>query len=310
MRVVTVMIFALCALLIARTPAIASDLDHDMRYNLPVGMAYTYRITTDHFPFAGKGVRLHTKLVLEIMGRDGEDYTHCRVHMIADTVFDREKDITYMALGHIEFAGHRLYSKGGYLNTMFDSRGRLDEDVPKRDSSKYTKQVVTQFTDFNSVQAAVSGNSPFLMQLLIPSLPNAESVEINKFYFDTVAVPSRAVSVPTSYGVSGKVEQHVLYDTVYRAFVLDSVVHTDKEYTGYVTVKTERFNVVGTRFRTEARLIRNMNTGLVNSYNELCYKITPSKEKIWYISRASLIETTPITAADPTGPGPGMPSLR
>ena len=283
-----------------------ADVSSDMRYDLPVGMSYTYRVTTDHFPFAGKGLRLHAKLVLEIVGRDGEDFTHCRVRLLSDTVYDKDQDVTYVQLGNFDFAGHRLFASGGYMNTAFDSRGRLDTDDPAKEKDKNEHQVSTQFVNINSVQAAVSGNSPFMMQLLIPALPNAESIEVQREYVDTITIPSKSIHVPTSYGVGSKVEQHTLYDTLHRSFVLDSVHSDDKSYIGYITIKTNRYNLVGTQFRTEAKLVRDMNNGLVSSFDEKCYKVTDRKDRLWYISRATLIEKGPIkNSTDVSNPGAG-----
>ena len=284
------------------------DIEHDMQYDLPSGMSYVYRVTTDHFPFPGRGVRLHTKLIMDVLGRDENNYTVCRFKLLADTIERPEDGITYRPFGHIEFAGNRLYASGGYVNAMFDARGNLSDGTPPDEDNNYRKQVSTQFYKFDKhLQTALSGNSPFVMQLLLPSLPDAEEVIEKMEYRDTITVPSRSVSIPTNYGVTSTVKQTILLDTLSRVFVLDSVVSNDKQYTGYITIRTQRHNALGSRYRSITRLVRNMNTGLVDKIKEECYKYERGDEKIWYISRAELMDQVPIknVNVNELGPGPG-----
>ena len=287
---------------------ITPDIEHDMQYDLPSGMSYVYRVTTDHFPFPGRGVRLHTKLIMDVLGRDENNYTACRFKLVADTINRPENGITYRPFGHIEFAGNRLYASGGYVNAMFDARGNLADDTPPDEDDSYSRQVSTQFYKFDKhLQTALSGNSPFVMQLLLPSLPDAEEVIEKKEYCDTITVPSRSVSIPTNYGVTSTVKQQVLYDTLSRTFVLDSVVTAEKRYTGYITIRTQRHNALGSRYRSITHLVRNMSTGLVNKIKEECYKYERGNEKIWYVSRAELVDRVPIKNVNDLGPGPGSP---
>lgn len=284
-------------LVVAATPT--ADKTHTLRYDLPIGMSYEYRVATDQIPFPNKVVRLHTKLVLDVVGRDDFDNTVCRFSVTADTSYEHSDNVTTRQYGYVDFAGHRLYSKAGYVEVILDAQGNIASTDPDDSTYRSNNAVSTQFRRLasTSMMAAVSGNSPYMLQLLMPSVPVASELEVEREYVDTLTFPSRSVYVPTSYGTSNTVEHKVLYDTLYRVSILDSVRTIGDQSFGYMTLKNERRNALGGAFSSESRLVRDMQTGLVQNITETCYKYTMRGErKLTYRSTANLVTQAPMSA--------------
>ncbi len=293
------MLLGLIAALMVVAAAPTADRTHTLRYDLPIGMSYEYRVATDQIPFPNKVVRLHTKLVLDVVGRDENDNTVCRFSVTADTNYEHTDDVSTRQYGYVEFAGHRLYSKAGYVEIILDAHGNIASNDPDDTTNRSSNAVSTQFRKLASasMMAAVSGNSPYMLQLLMPSMPEASDLEIEREYSDTLTFPSRSVYVPTSYGTTNTVEHKVLYDTLYRVSILDSVRTVGDQSFGYMTLTNERRNALGGAYSSESRLVRDMRTGLVQKITETCYKYTMRGErKLTYRSTANLVTQAPMSA--------------
>ena len=234
-----------------------------------------------------------------MVGRDENDNTVCRFSVTADTNYEHTDDVTTRQYGYVDFAGHRLYSRAGYVEIILDAHGNLASSDPDDTNNRSSNAVSTQFRRLASasMMAAVSGNSPYMLQLLMPSIPEASELEIEREYVDTLTFPSRSVYVPTSYGTSNTVEHKVLYDTLYRVSILDSVRAIGDQSFGYMTLKNERRNALGGAYASESRLVRDMRTGLVQNITETCYKYTQRGERrLTYRSTASLVTQAPMSA--------------
>jgi len=293
------MILGLIATLLVVVATPTADRTHTLRYDLPIGMSYEYRVATDQIPFPNKVVRLHTKLVLDVVGRDEFDNTVCRFSVTSDTNYEHTDNVTTRQYGYVDFAGHRLYSKAGYVEVILDARGNLAGTDPEDTTNRSSNAVSTQFRKMasSSMMAAVSGNSPFMLQLLMPSIPEGSELEIEREYVDTLTFPSRSVYVPTSYGTTNTVENKVLYDTLYRVSILDSVRTIGDESYGYMTLRNERRNALGGAFSSESILVRDMKTGLVQKITETCYKYTMRGDRqLTYRSSANLVTQAPMSS--------------
>ena len=63
----TILTSLVVLLALVATPT--AEKTHTLRYDLPVGTSYQYRIATDQLPFPNKVVRLHTLLRLDVVGQ-------------------------------------------------------------------------------------------------------------------------------------------------------------------------------------------------------------------------------------------------
>lgn len=293
-------VLAIIAVMVLLPSAPMADKVHTLKYDLPIGMSYEYRIQTDQIPFPSKVVRLHTLLTLDVVGRDEFDQTICRFSIASDTAFQYQDNIQTRPYGSVDFAGHKLYSKAGYLELVLDAHGNLSHGDSGDSSASGVNEVSTQFRKITSesMMAAVSGNSPYMLQLLMPSIPKAQDLEIEREYVDTITFPSRSVYVPTNYGTSNTVEHKVLYDTLYRVSILDSVKSVGRESLGYMTLRNERRNALGAAYYSESQMVRDMRTGLIRYVSEVCYKYTSSGRKMTYRSSAELINTAPMASIE------------
>ena len=96
-----------------------------LRYDLPVGTSYTYHIVTDQFIVPYSAVRLHSKLMFEVLSRDAGANLYCRLLLRSDTSFSNADKDLYEPRGKLSFAGNRLYSGVGYMDLLFDEFGHI-----------------------------------------------------------------------------------------------------------------------------------------------------------------------------------------
>ena len=124
---------------------------------------------------------------------------------------------------------------------------------------------------------------PYGANLIVPSLPDVSEIRYNEMYIDTVLFSSRIVHMPTNYGTSSSSERKVYYDTLIRVSTLDStcVDELGMMY-GYMTLKGERRNAFGARYKTHSSVIRDMRSGLITYVDEMCHHLNKRNEWIDY----------------------------
>jgi len=282
------------AMLVGLSPGKSADSTFILRYDLPVGKTYTYRVTTDQFILPTTGLRLHTLMNMDVVGRDENSHVICRLRLTSDTAFDRTDMVTYRPVGELNFGGHRLYSDAGFLELRMDEQGNLIDNRTKLDDASRTPATSTQFeriTDASLVSGS-NANGPYMLQLLMPTVPEGSSIEVSKVYTDTVTFASRSVHLPTSYGATGVAQREVLYDTVIRRSSLDSVYSSGSISIGHMTIRSERRNALGGRYESTASVVRDMRSGMIQHVREKCYRLSRNGDKkISYYATAELINT-------------------
>lgn len=275
----------------------SADSTFMLRYDLPVGKTYTYRVTTDQFVIPTTGIRLHTRMMIDVLGRDENSHTICRLRLTADTAFDKTDMVTYRPVGELDFGGHRLFSDAGFLELKLDDYGNLVDNKRSLEDANKTPAISTQYeriTDASLVSGS-NTNGPYMLQLLMPNLPAGEQIELSKQYSDTVTIASRSVHLPTSYGATGVAQREILYDTVIRRTSLDSVYTSGSISIGHMTVQSERRNALGARYVSTSNIVRDMRTGMIQHMREKCYRVTRNGEKkISYYATAELIDSQPM----------------
>ncbi len=294
------------------TNEIHQDSTYTLRYNLPVGTAYTYQVTTDQFVIRNTGVRLHTSVMMEVIGHDENGNSICRFRLRSDTAHREDDDeFIYRPIGSLNFAGHKLYAEAGHVELLLDPYGKLVDNTPTEEDLNKMPEVVTQFqrvvdASINDPDIMGEGGS-YMLNLVLPATPRTLSLDLHKEYTDTVVFDSRAVHMPSTYGsqaieartIDGAVPdvRLMLKDTLYRITVLDSVVQKGNQTIGFMTFKNVRYNALGSHFVSTTHIERDMTTGLIKSVKEKCYRTKGDKETLAYFAKAELIHTEAIKTA-------------
>ena len=292
------------AMLVCLVPCKSADSSYVLRYDLPVGKSFTYRVTTDQFILAKTGIRLHTLLYLDVMGRDENSNMECRLRMKSDTSLNEDDKLAYRPIGELRFGGHRLYSEAGFLQLLLDESGNLVDNKSSMDDANRTPATSTQFERITdaSLNTATNTSGPYTLQLLMPSIPEGVTIVRSQVYVDTITFASRSVHLPTSYGPAGVAQREVLYDTVIRYSMLDSVVTAGKVRSGHMTIRSERRNALGGSYESTATVVRDMRSGMIQSIKEKCYRRERNGTKqVTYYANAVLIETNSITSLGNSG---------
>lgn len=287
-------------------PVNSADSTFMLRYDLPIGKTYTYRVTTDQFVIPTTGIRLHTRMMMDVLGRDENANTVCRLRLTADTAFDKTDMVTYRPIGELDFGGHRLFSDAGFLELKLDEHGNLVDNKKTLEDNAKSPAISTQYERITDA-SIVSGNNtngPYMLQLLMPNLPAGEAIQLTKQYVDTVTIASRSVHLPTSYGSTGVAQREILYDTIIRRTSLDSVYTSGSISIGHMTVQSERRNALGARYVSTSSIVRDMRSGMIQHIREKCFRITRNGDKkVSYYATAELIDSQPFkpdTARDGT----------
>ncbi|NQW29387.1 MAG: hypothetical protein HQ472_02600 [Ignavibacteria bacterium] len=265
-----------------------------MRYDLAVGTSYLYDVMSDQHVVKNSAVRLQTNLAIDVVGLDARDNFKIKLRVRGDTVKDEEGKNVYKPAGTMDFSGHRLFSDAGRYNAALDALGRVILGQSVIDGPEAQLEIQTQFertTDI-SVAEAEGTNSSTMLNFTVPSLPFHTSLEIGKQYFDTTFVPSRVIDLPISYGPEAKTKRNEFVDSIFRAFVLDSVVTSGASSVGYMTIHSNRHNRFGARFTSSSKIKRNLRTGMVINLSETCYRVTSMGPELEYSASATLTGTS------------------
>lgn len=293
-------IFALLSVLGEATTPV--DTSFTLRYDLPVGMSYTYQVITDQYILKTAGVRLHTLIIMDVIGHDENSHSVCRFRLKSDTVGVKDQKFIYRPLTGISLAGKRLYAEAGHVELVMDALGRLVDNSPSVEELNSNPEIVTQFhrtveSNTNDPDLLGEGGS-YMLQFIMPSLPKGLAYELRKAYVDTITFNSKSVHLPTRYGVgeTGESAQSrlVLTDTLFRTTVLDSVRNTNNASYGYMTLTNMRTNALGGRFTSQTNVVRDMTSGVVNKVAEYCWKKTGDENRLAYFASAELIHSGPI----------------
>lgn len=266
-----------------------------LRYDLPIGNTYTYRVTTDQYVLPTSFIRLHSLMVIEIIGRDEEDNTICRLRLQSDTATSTyTNEIPVRAVEQLTFSGHRLHADVGFLDVTLNDRGELVDDTKAYDEKNRPSSISTQFeriTEATMDQHVTQQRSgPFALQMVMPSIAGDNPLWLNRPYIDTVTTISRSVHLPTSYGPTGVAERVILFDTLIRTTTIDSLQKTGHRVRGFVTVESDRTSGLGTKYHSTSILQRDMRSGLIEALTETCYRQTAKGRKVAYVAKAVLIE--------------------
>ncbi len=278
------------------------DTAFSLRYNLPVGLSFTYRITTDQFVIRNAGVRLHTAVKMEIAGYDENGHSICRFSLKSDTVTNEDDNWVYRPMGDIYFGGHRLYAEAGHVELLLDATGHLVDNTPSVEDLNRMPETVTQFSRTVDVQEndpeLLGASGSYMLQFIVPSLPDSAQYKLHTKYVDTVMFNSRAVHLPTTYGTGAVNEKKqarlLLTDTLLRTSVLDSVRLVGDRYIGFMTLTNERRNALGGYYTSLTEVERDMTSGIVRSVRERCYRRSGDDTRLAYYARAELLSSEPI----------------
>ncbi len=265
-----------------------------LRYDLPIGSTYTYQVTTDQYVLPNTYIRLHSIMVIEVMGRDEDANTICRLKLQSDTsALQQQASVPTRKLDHLVFGGDRLYSDVGFLDVTINDRGELVDDRKVYEERNRPSSISTQYDRITEVsmdqQVAQQRSGPMSLQMIIPSIAGDNPLSLHRPYVDTVTTVSKSVHLPTSYGPAGVAERVILYDTLIRVTTIDSLHQVGVTVRGYVTVVGNRTTGLGTKYQSTSHLQRDMRSGLIESLSETCYRVTAKGPKIAYASRAVLM---------------------
>lgn len=300
---------AILSLLVSiSTAEIKQDSTYTLRYSLPVGMSYTYRVTTDQFVIKNAGVRLHAAVTMDVIGHDQNANAVCRFRLRSDTAKTEDDRFIYRPIGSLNFAGHRLYAEAGHVELILDPLGNLVDNTPTEEDLNKMPEVVTQFqrtVDANVSDPDMMGEGgSYMLNLVLPAAPHNLSLGLHQEYADTVMFDSRAIHLPTVYGNdaitsksnSGAIPDNriMLKDTLYRITILDSVRVIDNHSIGFMTFINKRINALGSHYTSTTEIQRDMTTGLIQQVHEKCYKLMGEEPRLTYYAKAELIEAKPI----------------
>ena len=304
-----VIVSALLSLLLTTSSGeITQDSSYTLRYSLPVGTSYTYKVTTDQFVIRNAGVRLHTAITMDVVGHDENANAICRFKLRSDTVEDNDDKFIYRPIGSLNFAGHRLYAEAGHVELVLDPLGNLVDNTPTEEDMNKMPEVVTQFqrtvdANVNDPDMMGEGGS-YMLNLVLPAAPHNLSLNLHQAYADTVMFESRAVHLPTVYGTqalaasnnNGAIPENrrLLLDTLYRMTILDSVRTVNGQIIGYMTFKNTRINALGSHYTSVTEVERDMTSGLIQHIREKCYRVNDDEERITYYAKAELVSAVPI----------------
>lgn len=268
-----------------------------LRYDLPIGNIYTYRVTTDQYVLPTSFIRLHSLMKIEVIGRDEDFNTICRLKLQSDTARSTYSDqMPVRGVEQLTFGGHRLHADVGFLDVTINDRGELVDDAKKYDDNNRPSSISTQFeriTEATMDQHVTQQRSgPFALQMVIPSIAGDNPLLLHRPYVDTVTTISRSVHLPSSYGPTGVAERVILFDTLIRTTTIDSLQKHGVEVRGFVSVVSDRTSGLGTRYQSTSILQRDMRSGLIESLSETCYRLTPKGRKMAYTATAILIESS------------------
>ncbi len=291
----------LCFLVSSAESTLPADSSFSLRYQLPTGWTYTYEITTDQFVIKTARVRLHSTIIMDVVGHDENGNSICRFRLKSDSIHAMDDDVVYRTVSHLNFGGHRLYAEAGHVELILDAFGRLVDNSPTLEDLNKMPETSTQFqrtVDANTNDPDLFGsNGSYMLQFIMPSIPSGTAYELKKRYWDTVTFNSKSVHLPTTFGVGTpddiRGERKVLTDTLIRSTVLDSVRTENRKVVGYMTLTNQRSNALGGRFVSETKLERDMTSGAVQSVNEICYKHVGNEDRLAYNSRAKLVFAGP-----------------
>ncbi len=294
-------ILSILILLISSRIASAGDTTYVLRYDLSVGTSYTYHIVTDQYSIPNSTVRLHSRLRLDVISRDASSNLLCRLKLTSDTLFRDDLNATFRPSGRLTFAGNKLYSGVGYLDLLFDEFGHIirSRHVMSDIDSVDALQTSTQRTMDAGAPGATEDVGPYGVNLVIPKIPDAAEIFLNREYVDTILFTSRVIHMPTNYGSSGTSDRKQFYDTLIRTSVLDSTC-TDEQgrMYGYMTLNGERRNAFGARFQLSIWLIRDMRSGLITYISETCKFRKKDRWQDYYKVNAELVDIRRLSNKD------------
>jgi hypothetical protein len=243
-------------------------------------------------------------IIMEVVGRDEGGNSVCRFRLTSDTVRDEDDHWVYRPMGDVSFGGHRLYSEAGYAELLLDAMGKLVDTKPSMEDMNKMPETMTQFhrvvdSDQNTAEM-LGANGSYMLEFIMPSLPNGTVFDLKRTYLDTITFSSRSVHLPTTYGSAASNEvaksRVLLNDTLVRTTVLDSVLLVGDKKIGYMTLTNVRSNALGGRFRSETEVERDMSSGIICAVKERCYRTEGQKSRVAYYARAELLHSEPISA--------------
>ena len=274
----------------------SSESTFKISYSLPVGMSYTYKIVSDQYPVPKRVVRLHSMVKLTVLGVDAKGNRICEFKVMSDTTFDRTDVTPLYREDKRSVSAHRLFSKAGQIHFVMDIFGNINPSA-EVDEDLYGAEVSTQFLEQSDlyISPGAGTSSPYVPQLLLPSIASFEW-EMGVSYKDTLEVPSRTIVMPTNYGTSSSVNSVFMYDTLYKATVLDSVgVYSDTDV-AYMSMTYDRRTVMGSIYRSEASIIRSLRSGLIHNISENCFRVRGDDRQISYSALAHLESSEKLTS--------------
>lgn len=248
-----------------------------IRNNAPISAVFEYSVITDQVVINDRVIRIPALLTLEILDADSKGNIRTRARIESDTHTLTQDIVMFRPGKKMTIVGLRLADSRGSFDATIDAHGRLVNVVRTKDETAamyYDKTPDAKVTDmeaFMSTDAAF----PALFAFVTPDLLLDSILEIGHEYLDTSYTLTQRISIGTSYGSEGMDPMPIVVDTLYRSVIVDSVVRGEYDHRiAYMSVVIDRVPPIGTRTRMKAKVLRDLNLGVVTSITQLVDRVT------------------------------------
>lgn len=248
-----------------------------IRNNAPVSAVFEYGVLTDQVVINDRLIRIPATLTLEIIDADGKGNIRTRARIESDTHTITQDIVMFRPGKKMTLVGLRLADSKGSFDATIDAHGRLVDVVRTKDETATMYYDKTPDAKIMDMEAFMSTDAAFpaLFAFVTPD-PMLDSVlEIGRKYLDTSFTLTQRISIGTMYGAEGSNPMPIVVDTLFRSVTIDSVVRGEYDHRiVYMSVELERVPPIGTRTHMRAKVLRDLNLGVVTSISQQVDRVT------------------------------------